>query len=195
MTATEHAPSYQYIGTRPVRHDGLEKVTGKARFAADLDLAGQLRGAMVRSPYAHARIVSIDPSAARNAPGVAAVITGAEMEKMTHPFPPFSMLQDLYTPLYWAMSSEKVRMVGDPVALADGNGSSIGQADDVAGGARSYARSPGDALQRTVTRGQGRPQRSDRRGHVPLARINHRPTEGGRGRPSDVATGASGLEP
>ncbi|NIS33429.1 MAG: xanthine dehydrogenase family protein molybdopterin-binding subunit [Actinobacteria bacterium] len=78
MTATEHAPSYQYVGTRPIRHDGLEKVTGKARFAADLDLTGQLRGAMVRSPYAHARIVSIDTSEAEAMPGVKAVVTGAD---------------------------------------------------------------------------------------------------------------------
>lgn len=79
MTATENPPSkYKYVGTRPVRHDGLEKVTGKARFAADLDLTGQLRGAMVRSPHAHAKIVSIDTSKAEAMPGVKAVVTGAD---------------------------------------------------------------------------------------------------------------------
>lgn len=79
MTATENPPtSYKYVGTRPVRHDGLEKVTGKARFAADLDLTGQLRGAMVRSPHAHARILSIDTSEAEAMPGVKAVVTGAD---------------------------------------------------------------------------------------------------------------------
>ena len=71
MTATENPPTnYKYVGTRPIRHDGLEKVTGKARFAADLSLTGQLRGVMVRSPYAHARIKSIDTSAAEAMPGV-----------------------------------------------------------------------------------------------------------------------------
>lgn len=79
MTATENPPTkYKYVGTRPVRHDGLEKVTGKARFAADLDLTGQLRGAIVRSPHAHARIVSIDTSAAEAMPGVKSVVTGAD---------------------------------------------------------------------------------------------------------------------
>lgn len=79
MTATENPPTkYKYVGTRPVRHDGLEKVTGKARFAADLDLTGQLRGVMVRSPHAHARILSIDTSAAEAMPGVKSVVTGAD---------------------------------------------------------------------------------------------------------------------
>jgi CO/xanthine dehydrogenase Mo-binding subunit len=78
VTDTEARPTYQYVGTRPIRHDGLDKVTGKARFAADLDLTGQLRAAIVRSPHAHARIVSIDTSAAEAMPGVKAVVTGAD---------------------------------------------------------------------------------------------------------------------
>ena len=61
--------------------------------------------------------MSIDVDAARAAPGVVAVFTGADIEEITHPFPPFSMLPDLYTPLYYALSSDTVRMVGDPVAI------------------------------------------------------------------------------
>jgi len=76
VTATEPKPSYKYVGTRPVRHDGLEKVTGRARFAADLNMSGQLHGIVVRSPHAHARIVSIDTSEAEAMGGVKAVITG-----------------------------------------------------------------------------------------------------------------------
>ena len=75
MTATESKPRYKYVGTRPVRHDGLEKVTGRARFAADLNLPGQLTGIVVRSPNAHARITSIDVSEALSMPGVKAVVT------------------------------------------------------------------------------------------------------------------------
>jgi CO/xanthine dehydrogenase Mo-binding subunit len=82
VTDTENRPTYKYVGTRPIRPDGLEKVTGKARFAADLDLTGQLRGAMVRSPHAHARIVSIDTSAAEAMPGVKAVVTGADFPEI-----------------------------------------------------------------------------------------------------------------
>ena len=69
---------FDVIGTRPIRHDGLDKVIGKARFAADLNLTGQLRAVMVRSPHAHARILSIDTSAAEPMPGVKAVVTGAD---------------------------------------------------------------------------------------------------------------------
>jgi CO/xanthine dehydrogenase Mo-binding subunit len=84
MTAIEDRPAYRYVGTRPIRHDGLDKVTGKARFAADLNLPGQLRGAIVRSPHAHARILSIDTSAAEAMPGVKAVVIGADFPDV-HP--------------------------------------------------------------------------------------------------------------
>lgn len=77
MTIAER-PTYKYIGTRPIRHDGLDKVIGKARFAADLNLPRQLVGVMVRSEHAHARIVSIDATAALALPGVHAVVTGAD---------------------------------------------------------------------------------------------------------------------
>ena len=68
-------PKYKYVGTRPIRHDGLEKITGRARFAADLNLAGQLLGKIVRSPHPHAQILSIDTSEAEAVPGVKAVVT------------------------------------------------------------------------------------------------------------------------
>ena len=76
MTATENPPQYKWVGTRPIRHDGYDKVVGKARFAADLDLPGQLHAAYVRSPHAHARITAIDTAAAEAMPGVKAVVTG-----------------------------------------------------------------------------------------------------------------------
>jgi CO/xanthine dehydrogenase Mo-binding subunit len=73
------APSYKWVGSRSIRPDGLDKVTGKARFGADLTLPGMLEGAVARSPHAHARIVSIDTSAAEAMPGVHAVITAADL--------------------------------------------------------------------------------------------------------------------
>ena len=76
MALTEENPGYKWVGTRPIRPDGLEKVTGKAQFGADLTLPGMLYGKIVRSPHAHARIVAIDTSAAESMPGVKAVITG-----------------------------------------------------------------------------------------------------------------------
>jgi CO/xanthine dehydrogenase Mo-binding subunit len=74
---------YQYIGTRPIRHDGVDKVTGRANYGADFTLPGMLHGALLRSPHAHARIVSIDTRAAEAVPGVKAVITGADIPENT----------------------------------------------------------------------------------------------------------------
>ncbi len=55
---------YKVIGTRPIRHDGYDKVTGKALFGADMNLPGMIFGQMLRSPHAHAKILSIDTSRA-----------------------------------------------------------------------------------------------------------------------------------
>ncbi len=70
--------SYQVIGKAIPRIDGVEKVTGQARYAADMTAPGMLWGKSMRAPYAHARILSIDTSAAEALPGVHAVITGAD---------------------------------------------------------------------------------------------------------------------
>ena len=66
------------VGTRPIRPDGVDKVTGRAVFAADTRSAGMLWGKILRSPHAHARIVSIDTSKAKAVPGVRAVVTAAD---------------------------------------------------------------------------------------------------------------------
>ena len=67
------------VGHRPIRHDGVDKVTGKAMYGADISLPGMLYGAMLRSPHAHARIVSIDTSRAEAHPDVKAVATSADL--------------------------------------------------------------------------------------------------------------------
>ncbi len=73
------APSrYKWVGTRPIRPDGVPKVTGRAMYGADLALPGTLYGKVVRSPHAHARIRSINTEKAKALPGVKAVITGAD---------------------------------------------------------------------------------------------------------------------
>lgn len=69
---------YRVIGSPAPRIEGVEKVTGRARYAADVSLPGTIWGKALHSPYAHARIVRIDTSAARQVPGVHAVITGAD---------------------------------------------------------------------------------------------------------------------
>ena len=60
---------YKVVGTRPIRHDGTDKVTGRARYAADILLPDLLHGKILRSPHAHARIKSIDASRAMALPG------------------------------------------------------------------------------------------------------------------------------
>ncbi|WP_197019056.1 xanthine dehydrogenase family protein molybdopterin-binding subunit [Thioalkalivibrio sp. HK1] len=82
MCATRNA--YRWVGSRPVRPDGLEKVTGAAKYGADFTLPGALYGKVLRSPHAHARILSIDTERAAALPGVKAVITGADLPD--HPF-------------------------------------------------------------------------------------------------------------
>jgi CO/xanthine dehydrogenase Mo-binding subunit len=73
---------FKVIGTRPIRHDGVDKVTGRAQYGADIDLPGLLHGKVLRSPHAHARIKSIDASAALAVPGVKAVITSADLPEL-----------------------------------------------------------------------------------------------------------------
>ena len=70
---------YKVVGTRPIRHDGLDKVTGRARYGADVNMPGLLYGKMLRSPHAHAKIKSIDVSKALALPGVKAVVTGIDL--------------------------------------------------------------------------------------------------------------------
>ncbi|MEO2008005.1 MAG: xanthine dehydrogenase family protein molybdopterin-binding subunit [Pirellulaceae bacterium] len=77
--STAEKPSYKVIGTRPIRHDGVDKVTGRALYGADIKLSRMLYGATVRSPHAHAKIVRIDTSQAELMPGVRAVITSEDV--------------------------------------------------------------------------------------------------------------------
>ena len=71
------------VGTRPIRPDGADKVTGRAAYGADFAMPGQLVGRILRSPHAHARIVAIDTSKAKALPGVKAVVTGADFPKIS----------------------------------------------------------------------------------------------------------------
>ena len=72
---------FNVVGTRPIRHDGNDKVTGRARYSADITLPRLLHGKILRSPHAHARIMSIDASRALALPGVEAVVTAADFSQ------------------------------------------------------------------------------------------------------------------
>ena len=78
--------AFKWVGTRPVRPDGVQKVTGAAKFGADYHLPGMLYGKVLRSPHAHARIRSIDTSRAEALPGVKAVMTGADLAHQPYEF-------------------------------------------------------------------------------------------------------------
>ena len=81
MSATgESAPPGRAIGARVPLVDGPEKVSGAARFTADLNAAGALVGRVLRSRWAHAELVSVDVSRALALPGVRAVVTGADCD-------------------------------------------------------------------------------------------------------------------
>jgi CO/xanthine dehydrogenase Mo-binding subunit len=74
---------FKVIGTRVRRPDGIDKVTGRAKYGADAFAPGQLIGLVLRSPHAHARIKKIDTSKAERLPGVKAIITSADLPDLT----------------------------------------------------------------------------------------------------------------
>lgn len=113
MTTT----AYKRVGTRPIRPDGLDKVTGRARFGADYDLPGMLVGVVLRSPHAHATIKSIDVSAAEGLPGVKAIVTAADFPEITaEEAMSGESVVDFRDLSRNVMARDKVLYVGHPVA-------------------------------------------------------------------------------
>jgi CO/xanthine dehydrogenase Mo-binding subunit len=100
-----------YVGKRIPRIDGLEKVTGRAVYGFDVALPGMLYGGASRSPWAHARIAGIDVSAAKNLPGIRAVVTGKDF-----PYTFGGSIQD--QPF---LAIDRVRYVGEPVVAVAGD--------------------------------------------------------------------------
>ena len=109
--------AFKWVGTRPVRPDGVPKVTGAAKFGADYHLPGMLYGKVLRSPHAHARIRSIDTSRAEALPGVKAVMVGADLPE--HPFEyvgPERLAVNFWHVTRNIMAREKVLYEGHAVA-------------------------------------------------------------------------------
>ena len=105
------------VGTRPIRPDGADKVTGRAAYGADFVMPGQLMGKIKRSPHAHARIVSIDTKRARALPGVKAVVTGADFPDMANEVLEGGEAASNMRDLAWnVMAREKVFYEGHAVA-------------------------------------------------------------------------------
>ena len=82
MVSPADKKEYKVIGTRPIRHDGYDKVTGRAQYGADIKLPGLVFGAVLRSPHAHAIIKNIDTSEAEKLSGVLAVMTAKDLPRL-----------------------------------------------------------------------------------------------------------------
>tara|TARA_A100001037_G_scaffold70498_1_gene63043 strand:+ start:1602 stop:3875 length:2274 start_codon:yes stop_codon:yes gene_type:complete len=116
--ATQTSDNYSSIGRRPVRHDGADKVTGKALYGADTNLPGMLYGKVLRSPHAHAIIKSIDISEASKHPSVRAIVTSDDLAPL--PDKNSEIGEDLYANAKYVsdriLASDKVLFKGHPVA-------------------------------------------------------------------------------
>lgn len=104
-----HGGAFRVVGAPGRKVDGLAKATGEALYADDLTLPGMLHGKTLRSPHPHARIARIDVSAARALPGVFGVLTGADLPEKYGVIP--------WTQDETALAIDKVRFIGDPVAV------------------------------------------------------------------------------
>ena len=123
MTAVErrtppvrtHKPDRKWVGKSIRRVEDPKFLLGRGGYIGDMTLPGMLHAAVLRSPMPHARIVSIDTSAAETAPGVHAVITGARAAELTDPLPDFGPNPAAHT--WRCLALNKVRYVGEGVAV------------------------------------------------------------------------------
>ena len=107
----------KYVGTRSVHPDGVDKVTGRARYGADMTLPGMLHGATLRSPHAHANLISVDTAKAEALPGVKAVVTRDDFEDQPTEMVAAGELWVNYRDIVRnVMAREKVLYDGHPVA-------------------------------------------------------------------------------
>src|SRR5690625_1909619 len=107
------------FGTPLKRREDPRLITGTGKFTDDIQLQGMLYASMLRSPHAHANITSIDTSEATKADGVVAVYTGEDLEGKMEPLPTAWLPPDsnMQTPAHPAIAKDKVRYVGDAVAM------------------------------------------------------------------------------
>jgi carbon-monoxide dehydrogenase large subunit len=109
----------RYTGARVKRSEDKRILTGTGRYVDDVQLPGMLHAAFVRSTIAHGRITRLDVEEARTAPGVVAVLTGADIEALLHPgaVGMAAMLGGPAGPAFSLLCTDKVRLVGDPIVL------------------------------------------------------------------------------
>jgi aerobic carbon-monoxide dehydrogenase large subunit len=106
-----------WIGEALARAEDERFLKGEARYVDDLKLPGMLHAAFVRSVYAHGRLLGIDAEAAAAAPGVRGVLTGADLEGLTEPFPVIARGAEVAPAVHPVLARDRVRYVGEPVVL------------------------------------------------------------------------------
>jgi CO/xanthine dehydrogenase Mo-binding subunit len=123
MSGTE--TKNKWIGKSTIRPDGEDKVTGRAQYAADFKMPGQIYGKVLRSPHPHARIRSIDTSAAAALPGVKAVVTAKDFVDFPVDKAVPLGIQDMRWMVRNVLAKEKVLFIGHPVAAVAATSPSI----------------------------------------------------------------------
>ena len=119
--------SNKWIGKNTIRPDGAEKVTGRAEYAADTTMPGMLWGKILRSPYPHATIKSIDTKKAESLPGVHAVATHDDSVDFPLDTPVILGIQDMRWMARNVLAKEKVLFHGHPIAAVAAKTEEIAQ--------------------------------------------------------------------
>ena len=115
--AAPETKGFKWVGTRPIRPDGVPKVTGTALYGSDMTMPGMLTGRILRSPHAHARIRSIDTSKAATLPGVKAIVTSKDLPEQKFEYVgPERVAQNFWHMTRNIMAREKVLYEGHAVA-------------------------------------------------------------------------------
>src|SRR5258708_27650355 len=129
ITSRQTVKQFKWVGTRPIRPDGVPKVTGLAQYGADLAMPGMLVGRILRSPHAHARIRSIDTSKAVALPGVKAVATAAAFPEQRFEYVgPERVAQNFWHMTRNIMAREKALYEGHAVAAVAATSKAIADA-------------------------------------------------------------------
>jgi aerobic carbon-monoxide dehydrogenase large subunit len=122
MSVADQAATERWVGRALKRKEDPRLITGRGNYIEDISLPGTLWAAFVRSPEAHARIVSIDTSAASARDDVVLVATGEDVDGLAGPLPMAWVPPgvEVHTPEHWPLTKGTVKHVGDPVAVVIG---------------------------------------------------------------------------
>jgi aerobic carbon-monoxide dehydrogenase large subunit len=128
-TTTETPTTGRYVGTAVPRKEDAALLTGRGTFIANLTLPGTVHMAVVRSPYAHARINGVDVEAARAAEGVVAAFSGADLAGDWQGSLPcaWPVTEDIKMPPHYPLATDKVRYQGDGVAVVIAESAALAQ--------------------------------------------------------------------